>query len=49
MDEISSLAAAKERVKENVANLKQKAAADYAVAKSAVEQEIKISRSTFSA
>lgn len=41
MDEISGLAAAKERAKKGVADLKQKAAADYAAAKSAVEQEIK--------
>ena len=41
MDEISGLAAAKERVKKEVADLKQKAAADYAAAKSAVEKEIK--------
>ena len=41
MDEISGLAAAKERVKKEVADLKQKAAADYAVAKSTVEKEIK--------
>jgi len=41
MNEISGLAAARERVKEDVANLKQKAAADYTVAKSAVEKEIK--------
>jgi hypothetical protein len=41
MDEISGLAAAKERVKREVADLKQKAAADYAAAKSAVEKEIK--------
>ena len=37
MDEISGLAVAKERVKKEVADLKQKAAADYAAAKSAVE------------
>ena len=41
MDEISGLAAAKERVKKEIADLKQKAAADYASAKSAVEKEIK--------
>jgi len=41
MDEISGLAAAKERVKKEVADLKQKAASDYAAAKSAVEKEIK--------
>jgi phage shock protein A len=41
MDEISGLAAAKERVKKDVADLKQKATADYHAAKSAVEKEIK--------
>jgi phage shock protein A len=41
MDEISGLAAARERVKQDVANLKQKASTDYAAAKSAVEKEIK--------
>ena len=41
MDEISGLTAAKERVKKEVADLKQKAAADYATAKHAVEKEIK--------
>jgi hypothetical protein len=41
MDEISGLTAARERVKQDVANLKQKAAADYAAAKSTVEREIK--------
>ena len=41
MDEISGLAAVKERVRKEVADLKQKAAADYTVAKSAVEKEIK--------
>jgi len=41
MDEISGLAAAKERVKKNIANLKQQAAADYAATKREVEKEIK--------
>jgi len=41
MEEISGLAAARERVKQDVADLKQKAAADYAATKSAVEKEIK--------
>jgi len=41
MDEISGLTAAKERVKKEVADLKQKAAADYTAAKSAVEKNIK--------
>ena len=41
MDEISGLTAAKERVKKDVADLKQKAAADYTATKRAVEQEIK--------
>jgi hypothetical protein len=41
MDEISGLAAVKERVRKEVADLKQKAAGDYAVAKSTVEKEIK--------
>lgn len=41
MDEISGLAVAKEHVKKDVGDLKQKAAADYAIAKSTVEKEIK--------
>jgi hypothetical protein len=41
MDEISGLAAAKERVKKSIANLKQQAAADYAATKREVEKEIK--------
>lgn len=41
MDKISGLAAARDRVKRDVANLKQQAAADYAAAKTAVELEIK--------
>ncbi len=41
MDEISGLAAAKERVKKNIADLKQQAAADYAATKREVEKEIK--------
>lgn len=41
MDEISGLAAAKERVKTNVAKLKQQAAADSAATKQAVEKEVK--------
>jgi len=41
MDEISGLAAARERVKKEVADLKQKAAADYVAAKNIVEKEIK--------
>lgn len=40
MDEISGLAARRERVKQDVANLKQKVAADYAEAKSSVEKDI---------
>ena len=41
MDEISGLTAAKERVKKNIADLKQQAAADYAATKREVEKEIK--------
>ena len=41
MDEISSLAAAKERVKKNIADLKRQAAADYAATKREVEKEMK--------
>jgi hypothetical protein len=41
MDEISGLAAARDRVKQDVADLKQKASADFAAAKGAVEREIK--------
>jgi hypothetical protein len=41
MDEISGLAAARERVKKNVADLKQQAAADYAATKREVEKEIR--------
>ena len=41
MDEISGLTATKERVKKNIANLKQKASADYAATKREVEKEIK--------
>jgi len=41
MDEISGLAAAKERVKKNIADLKRQAAADYAATKREVEKEIK--------
>ena len=41
MDEISGLAAARDRVKRDVADLKQKASADFAAAKGAVEREIK--------
>jgi phage shock protein A len=41
MDEISGLTAAKERVKKEVASLKQQAAADYAATKHMVEQDIK--------
>ena len=41
MDEISGLAAARDRVKKNVAKLKQHAAADYAVTKQVVEKEVK--------
>ncbi len=41
MDEISGLAAAKERVKKSVAEMKQQAAADYAATKSNVERELK--------
>lgn len=41
MDEISGLAAAKERVKKNIADLKQEAASDYTAARGEVEKEIK--------
>ena len=41
MDKISGLAAAKERVKKNIADLKQQAAADYTATKREVEKEIK--------
>lgn len=41
MNEISGLAAAKDRVRQEVADLKQKASADFAAAKGAVEREIK--------
>ena len=41
MDEISGLAAAKDRVKKNVAKLKQQAASDYAATKQAVEKEVR--------
>ncbi len=41
MDEISGLTAAKERVKRDIADLKQKAAADYATAKRSVEKSVK--------
>jgi len=41
MDEISGLTATKERVKKNIADLKQQAAADYAATKREVEKEIK--------
>ena len=41
MDEISGLAAAKERVKKNIADLKQEAAEDYAATKREVETEIR--------
>jgi hypothetical protein len=41
MDAISGLTAAKERVKKNIADLKQEAVADYAATKRAVEKEIK--------
>ena len=41
MDEISGLAAAKERVKKNIADLKRQAATDYAATKREVEKEIK--------
>jgi hypothetical protein len=41
MDGISGLAAAKERVKKGIADLKQQAAADYAATKREVEKEIK--------
>ena len=41
MDEISGLTAAKERVKKNIADLKQQAASDYAATKREVEKEIK--------
>jgi hypothetical protein len=40
MDEISGLAAAKERVKKNIADMKQQAAADRAAAKQEVEKSI---------
>jgi hypothetical protein len=41
MDEISGLAATKERVKRNIADLKQKASSDFAATKRDVEQSIK--------
>jgi uncharacterized protein YfcZ (UPF0381/DUF406 family) len=41
MDEISGLAAARDRVKKNLADLKQEAAADYAATKREVEKEIR--------
>ena len=41
MDEISGLAAAKERVKKNIADLKRQAATDYAASKREVEKGIK--------
>ena len=41
MDEISGLAAAKERVKKNIADLKRQAAADYESTKREVEKETK--------
>jgi hypothetical protein len=41
MDEISGLADARERVKKNLADLKQEAAADYATTKREVENEIR--------
>jgi hypothetical protein len=41
MDEISGLAAARERVKKNLADLKQEAAADYAATKREVEKDIR--------
>lgn len=41
MDEISGLTAAKDRVKKNIAGLKQQAATDYAATKREVEKEIK--------
>ena len=41
MDEISGLAAAKERVKKDIADLKQKAASDFTATKREVEKEIK--------
>jgi len=41
MDEISGLTATKERVKKNITDLKQQAAADYAATKREVEKEIK--------
>src|SRR5690349_7526562 len=41
MDEISGLAATKERVKKNIADLKHRAAAEYAATKKEVEQEVK--------
>lgn len=41
MDEISGLAAARKRVKKNLADLKQAAAADYAATKRDVEKEIR--------
>jgi hypothetical protein len=40
MDEISGLAAAKERVKKDVAAMKRQASADYAAAKRSVEQSL---------
>ena len=40
MDEISGLAATKDRVKKNVAKLKHQAAADYAATKQTVEKEV---------
>ena len=41
MDEVSGLTAAKERVKKNIADMKQKASADYAATKRDVEHGIK--------
>lgn len=41
MDEISGLTAAKDRVKKNIAGLKQQAVTDYAATKREVEKEIK--------
>src|SRR6476620_5239273 len=41
MDEISGLAAAKERAKKNIADMKQQATADRAAAKQELEQSIK--------
>jgi hypothetical protein len=41
MDEISGLAAAKDRVKKNIADLKQRASADYTAAKKSAEQDLR--------